>query len=49
MPVVKEAAMAKLFCAQVAELISELAEEWPGTEYDLLHRNCCTFADTFAA
>merc|ERR1719460_186676 len=37
-----------LSAEEVAELISELAEEWPGTEYDLLHRNCCTFADTFA-
>merc|ERR1719460_2055247 len=37
-----------LTAEEVAELISEMAEEWLGTEYDLLHRNCCTFADTFA-
>jgi hypothetical protein len=37
-----------LSAEEVAELISDMAEEWLGTEYDLLHRNCCTFADTLA-
>merc|ERR1712217_984162 len=31
----------------VAALISELIEEYPGHDYDLLRRNCCHFADDF--
>jgi len=33
---------------EVGELMTEMLEAWPGTEYNLLHRNCCTFADTLA-
>merc|ERR1712118_537591 len=32
---------------EVADLISEFIEEWPGDDYDLLRRNCCHFADEF--
>mmetsp|Transcript_22054 Transcript_22054/g.42343 ORF Transcript_22054/g.42343 Transcript_22054/m.42343 type:complete len:461 (-) Transcript_22054:123-1505(-) len=32
---------------EIAELISGLAEEYPGDDYDLLRRNCCHFADDF--
>jgi len=32
---------------QVAELISEMVENYPGWDYDLLRRNCCHFADDF--
>lgn len=31
----------------IAALISDLIEEWPGQDYDLLSRNCCHFADEF--
>jgi len=31
----------------VAAIIGELVEMWPGEEYDWLHRNCCTFANAF--
>lgn len=30
---------------EIAHLISELIEEYPGDGYDLLRRNCCHFAD----
>ncbi|CAE8680176.1 unnamed protein product [Polarella glacialis] len=33
---------------EVARLMSELLEQYPGDEYDLLHRNCCHFADDFS-
>merc|ERR1719210_85353 len=32
----------------IAAMISELIEEYPGSDYDLLRRNCCHFADDFA-
>merc|ERR1719230_1514234 len=32
---------------QVGSVISGLLEEYPGHDYDLLHRNCCHFADEF--
>lgn len=32
----------------VAGLISELLDEFPGDSYDLLRRNCCHFADEFS-
>jgi len=38
----------KLSPEEVAELISQLIEEYPGDDYDLLRRNCCHFADDFA-
>eukprot|EP00746_Dinoflagellata_sp_MGD_P010261 gnl/MRDRNA2_/MRDRNA2_121123_c0_seq1.p1 gnl/MRDRNA2_/MRDRNA2_121123_c0~~gnl/MRDRNA2_/MRDRNA2_121123_c0_seq1.p1 ORF type:complete len:279 (+),score=47.89 gnl/MRDRNA2_/MRDRNA2_121123_c0_seq1:97-933(+) len=31
----------------VADIIGNLVELWPGEEYDWLHRNCCTFANAF--
>ncbi|KAG8466062.1 hypothetical protein KFE25_005632 [Diacronema lutheri] len=31
--------------AQLAQLLRELQPQWPAAEYDLLRRNCCTFAD----
>eukprot|EP00933_Yihiella_yeosuensis_P077236 TRINITY_DN87524_c0_g1_i1.p1 TRINITY_DN87524_c0_g1~~TRINITY_DN87524_c0_g1_i1.p1 ORF type:complete len:270 (+),score=52.80 TRINITY_DN87524_c0_g1_i1:35-811(+) len=33
--------------AQVDALLKRMEPEWPGTSYDLLRRNCCTFSDTF--
>jgi len=33
---------------EVAAIISELVEEYPGRSYDLLRRNCCHFADDFS-
>jgi len=30
---------------QVADLISDMVENYPGWDYDLLRRNCCHFAD----
>lgn len=43
----------KLRCTQlsaeeVADVISQLIEDYPGDDYDLLRRNCCHFADDFA-
>jgi len=32
----------------IGSLISKLLEEYPGSDYDLLRRNCCHFADDFA-
>jgi len=32
----------------ISDLISQLLEEYPGDDYDLLRRNCCHFADDFA-
>jgi len=37
----------RLSDVDVAALISELIEEYPGHDYDLLRRNCCHFADDF--
>jgi len=31
----------------IADLVSNLIEEYPGNDYDLLARNCCHFADDF--
>lgn len=31
----------------IALVISQLVEEYPGDDYDLLRRNCCHFADDF--
>lgn len=31
----------------IADIISELIEEYPGPDYNLLRRNCCHFADEF--
>jgi len=36
-----------LTAEEIAEVISELIEQYPGTDYDLLSRNCCHFADDF--
>jgi hypothetical protein len=36
-----------LSAEDTAVLISELIEEWPGPDYELLRRNCCHFADEF--
>lgn len=33
---------------QVHAILSNLVEEWPGGEYDLVHHNCCHFADAFS-
>jgi len=38
----------RLSAEEVAELLSQLIEEYPGDDYDLLRRNCCHFADDFA-
>lgn len=32
---------------EIAAVISDLIEEYPGDDYDLLRRNCCHFADDF--
>lgn len=32
---------------QIADIIAQLIEEYPGDDYDLLRRNCCHFADDF--
>jgi len=37
----------KLSGEEIADLISQLIEEYPGYDYDILHRNCCHFADDF--
>lgn len=37
----------KLPPERIAEIISDLIEEYPGTDYNLLRRNCCHFADEF--
>jgi len=31
----------------IADIISQMIEEYPGDDYDLLRRNCCHFADDF--
>jgi len=38
----------KLSGEEIAELLSQLIEEYPGDDYDLLRRNCCHFADDFS-
>lgn len=37
----------KLSAESVAEILSQLVEEYPGNDYDVLRRNCCHFADDF--
>lgn len=37
-----------LSAEDIADIISSLIEEYPGSDYDLLRRNCCHFADDFA-
>eukprot|EP00928_Gymnodinium_smaydae_P080982 TRINITY_DN64570_c0_g1_i1.p1 TRINITY_DN64570_c0_g1~~TRINITY_DN64570_c0_g1_i1.p1 ORF type:complete len:409 (+),score=122.64 TRINITY_DN64570_c0_g1_i1:90-1316(+) len=34
----------KLSRAEVDELLVDLSSEWPGSDYDLLRHNCCTFS-----
>lgn len=36
-----------LAAEDAADLISQMLEEYPGEDYDLLKRNCCHFADDF--
>lgn len=31
----------------IADIIAQMLEEYPGDDYDLLRRNCCHFADDF--
>mmetsp|Transcript_96117 Transcript_96117/g.200786 ORF Transcript_96117/g.200786 Transcript_96117/m.200786 type:complete len:272 (-) Transcript_96117:202-1017(-) len=33
--------------AEVAALVRQMQVEWPGADYDLLRRNCCSFSDAF--
>lgn len=37
----------KLDPEDIAEIIMQLADEFPGSDYDLCQRNCCTFAEEF--
>jgi len=37
----------KLSAEEIAELLSQLIEDYPGDDYCLLRRNCCNFADDF--
>ncbi|CAJ1432154.1 unnamed protein product [Effrenium voratum] len=32
---------------EIADIVTQLLEEYPGDDYDLLRRNCCHFADDF--
>lgn len=32
---------------EIADLLTQVIEEYPGDDYDLLRRNCCHFADDF--
>jgi hypothetical protein len=32
---------------EISKILSDLIEEYPGDDYDLLRRNCCHFADDF--
>lgn len=34
--------------SEVTKAIKELADQWPGDEYDLLRHNCCHFSDTLS-
>merc|ERR1719188_770523 len=38
----------RLSAEEVADVISQMIEEYPGDDYNLLRRNCCHFADDFA-
>lgn len=31
----------------VKDMVKQMEKDWPGMAYDLLHRNCCNFADEF--
>ena len=31
--------------ADIDELLADMSREWAGSSYDLLHKNCCHFAD----
>jgi len=33
---------------EVADIITQLIEDYPGDDYDILRRNCCHFADDFS-
>jgi len=37
----------KVNAEDIADIISNMIEEYPGHDYDLLRRNCCHFADDF--
>jgi len=37
----------KCSAEEIAELLSQVIEDYPGDDYDLLRRNCCHFADDF--
>jgi len=37
-----------LSAEDIGDMISKLLEEYPGSDYDLLRRNCCHFADDFS-
>lgn len=37
----------QLSITEVVALISDMVEQYPGSAYDLLQMNCCTFADDF--
>ncbi|CAD7948284.1 unnamed protein product [Amoebophrya sp. A120] len=39
--------LCKLTNENIAELLGNAVEKWPGDDYDLLRRNCCHFADEF--
>lgn len=43
-----ELPLTKLSPEEIADIISEMIEEYPGDDYDLLRRNCCHFADDFS-
>merc|ERR1712224_476437 len=32
---------------EISDLLDRMASEWPGVEYDLLRKNCCSFSDAF--
>lgn len=37
----------KMSAEEIADLLTQLIEDYPGDDYDLLRRNCCHFADDF--
>merc|ERR1711920_271023 len=32
----------------MGDILRSMLPKWMGTDYDLLHKNCCSFSDTFA-
>lgn len=42
-----ELGRARLQPEDVADILADLVEEYPGDDYDLLRRNCCHFASDF--